>query len=142
MQVISCSFFFKLLPKLHDFINSDDCIGKITSKSIRLCLVFIYLKEDLKLMRKGNFSNTLPPSLLIKIGLRFFFRSIKKKFNHVFEDSASFWLFLSSFGWSFPSRTEPENLVLQNYWKIIFTYVLAHYSSLGTINPIWSLIRF
>ena len=27
---------FKLLPKISDFINSDDCIGKITSNSIRL----------------------------------------------------------------------------------------------------------
>ena len=34
-------FFFKLLPKLIDFINSDDCIGKIISKSIRLYPVFI-----------------------------------------------------------------------------------------------------
>ena len=30
------AFFFGLLPKLRDFINSDDCIGKNTSKSIRL----------------------------------------------------------------------------------------------------------
>ena len=32
--------FFKLLPKFSDFINSVDCIGKITSKSIRLYTVF------------------------------------------------------------------------------------------------------
>ena len=25
--------FFKILPELSDFINSDDCIGKILSKS-------------------------------------------------------------------------------------------------------------
>ena len=37
MQGFFCSnFFFKLLPKFNDFINSDDCIGTITSKSIRL----------------------------------------------------------------------------------------------------------
>ena len=28
-------FFFKLLPKFSNFINSDDCIGKIKSKAIR-----------------------------------------------------------------------------------------------------------
>ena len=27
---------FNLLPKFSDFISSDDCIGKITAKSIRL----------------------------------------------------------------------------------------------------------
>ena len=30
------SVFFKLLPKFSDFINSDDSLGKIISKSIRL----------------------------------------------------------------------------------------------------------
>ena len=40
-MVFFCSFFFKLLPKCSDFINSDDCIGKITSKSIRLKPSFI-----------------------------------------------------------------------------------------------------
>ena len=37
--------FFKLLPKFTDFINSDNCIEKITSKSIRTHPVFI-LKQD------------------------------------------------------------------------------------------------
>ena len=32
----SFAVFFKLLPKLNDFINYDDCIGKTSSKSIRL----------------------------------------------------------------------------------------------------------
>ena len=36
--------FFKLLPKLSDFIYSDDCIEKITSKSARLYPVFIQNK--------------------------------------------------------------------------------------------------
>ena len=35
------AFFFKLLSKFRNFINSDDCIGKIQSKSIRLYPVFI-----------------------------------------------------------------------------------------------------
>ena len=34
-------FFFKMLPKFSDFVNSGYCIGKITSKSIRLQPVFI-----------------------------------------------------------------------------------------------------
>ena len=33
-------FFFKLLPKLIDFINSEDCIGKITPKTIKIKPVF------------------------------------------------------------------------------------------------------
>ena len=33
--------FFKILPKFSYFVNSDYCIGKITSKCIRLQLVFI-----------------------------------------------------------------------------------------------------
>ena len=32
-------FLFELLPKLSNFINSDDCIEKFTSKSIRIKLV-------------------------------------------------------------------------------------------------------
>ena len=39
--------FKEILPKFSDFLNSDDCIGKITSKSITLQPVFI-LKIDLK----------------------------------------------------------------------------------------------
>ena len=34
----------KLMPEFSDFINSDDCIGKITSKSIKLFPVFIQKK--------------------------------------------------------------------------------------------------
>ena len=37
-------FFFKLLPKLSDHINSDNCIGNNTSKSIRLIPVIIKKK--------------------------------------------------------------------------------------------------
>ena len=33
--------FFKILPEFNDFVNSDACIGKIASKSIRLQTVFI-----------------------------------------------------------------------------------------------------
>ena len=36
----------KLFPMFSKFINSDDCIGKITSKSIRLEPVFIQKKIE------------------------------------------------------------------------------------------------
>ena len=28
------SFFFEILPQFSDSVNSDDCVGQITSKSI------------------------------------------------------------------------------------------------------------
>ena len=37
-------FFFKLLPNFSAFINADDCIGKITSKSILLYSFYIQKK--------------------------------------------------------------------------------------------------
>ena len=37
-------FFYRLLLELSDFINSDDCIGKISLKSIRLYPFFIKIK--------------------------------------------------------------------------------------------------
>ena len=44
------ALFYRLLPKFSDFINSDDCIEKITSKSIRLQPDFIF--KILKLIKK------------------------------------------------------------------------------------------
>ena len=38
-------FFFELFPKLIDFVNSDDSIRKITSKSIRIHPVIFYQKK-------------------------------------------------------------------------------------------------
>ena len=46
--------FFKLLPKFSDFINYDDSVGKMTSKSIRLYPVFI--KKSFNLIKKGIIS--------------------------------------------------------------------------------------
>ena len=40
-KIVFFAFFFKLLPKFSDLKYSDDCIGKITSKSFRLKPVFI-----------------------------------------------------------------------------------------------------
>ena len=41
---IFLSFFFEPILKFSDFINSDDCIGKIAPKSIRLQPVCIKKK--------------------------------------------------------------------------------------------------
>ena len=38
------AFFFPLLPKFNDFINPDDYMKKMTSKSTRLYPVFIQTK--------------------------------------------------------------------------------------------------
>ena len=43
--------FFKLLLKFSDFVNSDDCIGKITSKSIRL---FFFIKKKIEVNRRNS----------------------------------------------------------------------------------------
>ena len=45
-----------LLPKFSDFINSDDCMGKITSKSVRLYPVFNQ-KKDINLIKIGIISS-------------------------------------------------------------------------------------
>ena len=47
-RVFFCSFFSKYLQKISDFVNSDDCIGKVTLESIRLQPVLF--KGNLKLM--------------------------------------------------------------------------------------------
>ena len=50
----------EILPKFKGFVNSDDCIGKITPKSIRLQPVFIYffklklIKTDVFLMKNSG----------------------------------------------------------------------------------------
>ena len=53
--IFFAGFIFKLLSKLSDFINSDDWIGKITSKSVRLEPVFIRKKIS-KLIKKQIFA--------------------------------------------------------------------------------------
>ena len=45
----------ELLPKFTDFLNSDNCIGKIASKSIRINSVFIQI--FFYLLKKGIISN-------------------------------------------------------------------------------------
>ena len=46
----------RILPKFNNFVNSDDCIGKITSKYIRLQPVFIQ-KTKIEVNKKQTFSN-------------------------------------------------------------------------------------
>ena len=43
--------FFEIVPKFSDFVNSDDCIGNITPKSIRLQSVF-FLNIDVNKKKK------------------------------------------------------------------------------------------
>ena len=75
----SClQFFYKLLPNFSDLINSDDCIEKITSKSIGLYPVFVFKK--LIQWKKGLF---LLKKWLIQviITMIMFSRSSEKIFN-------------------------------------------------------------
>ena len=57
-KITKCRFFFavsffEILPKFIYFVNSDDFIGKITSKSIRLQPLFI--KKRFKVNKKTDF---------------------------------------------------------------------------------------
>ena len=53
-SIILFQFFFELLSNFNNFINSNDCIGKITSQYIRLYPVFTK-KKDFNLIREGLF---------------------------------------------------------------------------------------
>ena len=52
----NCRVFFEILPKLSVFVNTDDCIGKFTTKSIRLQLVFLS-KKKFEVNKKSYFSS-------------------------------------------------------------------------------------
>ena len=54
MKILNFFFviFKEILPKLSDFIYSSNCIGKLTSKPIRLQPVFIKKKFE---VYKNNF---------------------------------------------------------------------------------------
>ena len=45
MYVYFLQLIIKLIPKFSDFVNSSDCIGKITLKSIRLQSTSSFLFE-------------------------------------------------------------------------------------------------
>ena len=49
-------FFFNLLPKFSDILNSDDFIGKITSR-IKIYQTRSSLKPDTNLLKKGIIFN-------------------------------------------------------------------------------------
>jgi len=65
-MIFFLAVYFKLLPKLSNFVNSDDCVGKIPWKSIRLYPVIIekVLKSirdrflPVKIMRNSGNSST------------------------------------------------------------------------------------
>ena len=48
-------FFLELLSEFSDFVNSDDYVGKITSKSIGQYPVFIFFKY-LNILKEGIIS--------------------------------------------------------------------------------------
>ena len=50
-------FYIKLLPKLSNFMNSDDCIRKITSKSIRLYSVFIQQNPPKRIFNPSRYTD-------------------------------------------------------------------------------------
>ena len=43
-KIVFFAGFKKILPVFTEFVNSDDCIGKITSKSIKVQPAFIQNK--------------------------------------------------------------------------------------------------
>ena len=47
-------FFFEILPKFSIFVNSDDCSGRMTPKSIELQPIFIK-KKKFKSIKKTDF---------------------------------------------------------------------------------------
>ena len=44
---INAIFFFELLPKLSDYVNSDNSIGKISSKSIACRAIEVLLSKTI-----------------------------------------------------------------------------------------------
>ena len=52
-------FFFEIHPEFSDFVNSDNCSGKFTSKSIRILPVFIQKKFWRRCMSKQSSLTTI-----------------------------------------------------------------------------------
>ena len=51
------SFFFKLLPQFSDFVNSNHCIGKITSKCIQLLLKKTFQVDEKQIFSSEKIRN-------------------------------------------------------------------------------------
>ena len=49
-------FFFEILPKFSDFVNSDDHIGKKSYRNLLDYIQFLF-KNDLRLIKKQIFSS-------------------------------------------------------------------------------------
>ena len=81
-------FFFKLVPKLSDFINSDDCIGKIILKYMRLKSVFFF-KKRFEVNKKQILS-----SEKIRNSGNCFYDYAHSFFGEHFESNALYWLYL------------------------------------------------
>ena len=50
-------YFFKILPKFSYFVNSYDCIGKITPKSFRLYIQPFFIQKRFEVNKKHFFSS-------------------------------------------------------------------------------------
>ena len=69
MSSFFCIIFIKLHLRFSDFVNSDNCIGIITSNSIRLYSVFtdkiyFYLNENVKVSSEKMRNHTICMILL------------------------------------------------------------------------------
>ena len=90
---------FKILPKFSNFVNSEVCIGKITSKSIRLPRAScFYLKKDLKLIKKEIFSG----------------EKIRNSGNCIYDHAHSF------FGEDFIGKNNPCGKIRRMFWTFLF----------------------
>ena len=72
-------FFFELLPKFSDFVNSNDCIGKVTSKAIWLYPVFI--KKKIIIIMKNRFFVVKKWEIQVIISMILLTPSSKRIFN-------------------------------------------------------------
>ena len=75
-----CSFFFELLLKFSDFVNSDVCIGKITSKFIEY--IQFSLKKYLKFI-KIRFILVKKLKIQVIISMIIIIRSSERIFNPI-----------------------------------------------------------
>jgi len=72
-------FFFILLAKFSIFINSNDCIGKVPSNSIRLYPVFI--KKKINLIKKRDYFLVKKCDIQVIITMIMLTRSSERIFN-------------------------------------------------------------
>ena len=75
------SFFFEFLPKISNFVNTDNCIGKISSNSIWIYPVFITKKFEVDKMYIFLMKNW---EIQIKTCMIFLYRSSDRIYINVY----------------------------------------------------------